>query len=346
MSSQSLSSQSGSSEDSSRDSSRDSSEDSSDQPSSDQPSSDQPSSDQPSSDEPSSVEESSVDEPSSDDPSVDPSIDLSSEEVEPSEVEQPSAERGCCKIAAITPVALDATDGDGDGDLGNTFAGENSSLYSSDDCVSEEDCEAEVTRLNAIMEGDDESAREALEGYQGENYDKDFIEAGGINNQTRFGVLSWEPPCGCDGTSTSSDDSSFDVSSILSSLPSSDVSEISSDPVGCAEIIRTCFDDNTLTSSTFHTGVTEEQARELANNASADEDLWADPKGEYASLVAAAPVFDLLGKASITDPDMPAMNSPRVRGNTGYHIRSGGHGLGEVDWNWFLDFTDPEGMQM
>ena len=74
--------------------------------------------------------------------------------------------------------------------------------------------------------------------------------------------------------------------------------------------------------------------------ASADEDLWADPKGEYASLVAAAPVFDLLGKTSITEPDMPAMNSPRVRGNTGYHIRSGGHGLGEVDWNWFLDFTD------
>lgn len=74
--------------------------------------------------------------------------------------------------------------------------------------------------------------------------------------------------------------------------------------------------------------------------ASSDEDLWADPKGEYASLVAAAPVFELLGKKSITEPTMPALNTPRVVGNTGYHIRSGGHGLGEADWNWFLDFTD------
>lgn len=74
--------------------------------------------------------------------------------------------------------------------------------------------------------------------------------------------------------------------------------------------------------------------------ASADEDLWADPKGEYASLVAAAPVFKLLGKESISDSEMPPLNSPRVAGQTGYHIRTGGHGLGEVDWNWFLDFAD------
>ena len=74
--------------------------------------------------------------------------------------------------------------------------------------------------------------------------------------------------------------------------------------------------------------------------ASADEDLWADPKGEYASLVSAAPVFQLLGTQAITQATMPALNKPRVLGNTGYHIRSGGHGLGEVDWNWFLDFTD------
>jgi hypothetical protein len=74
--------------------------------------------------------------------------------------------------------------------------------------------------------------------------------------------------------------------------------------------------------------------------ASADEDLWADPKGEYASVVAAAPVFQLLGKPSITEPEMPALNEPRVVGQTGYHIRTGGHGLGDEDWNWFLDFAD------
>ncbi|MDE0865997.1 MAG: acetylxylan esterase [Rubripirellula sp.] len=74
--------------------------------------------------------------------------------------------------------------------------------------------------------------------------------------------------------------------------------------------------------------------------ASADEDLWADPKGEYTALVSAAPVFELLGTKSITETTMPPLNQPRIAGKTGYHIRSGGHGLGEVDWNWFLDFTD------
>ena len=74
--------------------------------------------------------------------------------------------------------------------------------------------------------------------------------------------------------------------------------------------------------------------------ASADEDLWADPKGEYASLVAAAPVFQLFGKKSIVSSSMPPLGQPRIVGQTGYHIRAGGHGLGDTDWNWFLNFTD------
>ncbi|MCC7175398.1 MAG: hypothetical protein IT159_09400 [Bryobacterales bacterium] len=74
--------------------------------------------------------------------------------------------------------------------------------------------------------------------------------------------------------------------------------------------------------------------------ASAGEDLWADPKGEYASLVAAAPVFALLGKQSIREEQMPAINQPRVVGQTGYHIRTGGHGWTDQDWDWFLDFAD------
>ena len=74
--------------------------------------------------------------------------------------------------------------------------------------------------------------------------------------------------------------------------------------------------------------------------ASADEDLWADPKGEYASLVAAAPVFQLFGKESIVSSSMPPLGQPRIVGQTGYHIRAGGHGLGDPDWNWFLNFTD------
>jgi hypothetical protein len=74
--------------------------------------------------------------------------------------------------------------------------------------------------------------------------------------------------------------------------------------------------------------------------ASADEDLWADPKGEYGALLAAAPVFELFGKESIVNPQMPPLGVPRIAGQTGYHIRAGGHGLGETDWNWFLNFAD------
>lgn len=74
--------------------------------------------------------------------------------------------------------------------------------------------------------------------------------------------------------------------------------------------------------------------------ASADEDLWADPIGEYSAVVAAAPVFQLLGKESITTKSMPAMGQQRIVGQTGYHLRAGGHGLGDEDWNFFIHFAD------
>ncbi len=67
--------------------------------------------------------------------------------------------------------------------------------------------------------------------------------------------------------------------------------------------------------------------------ASAADDLWADPRGEFESLVAAAPVFQLLGKDSIHTKQMPPLNSPRVEGVTGYHIRSGPHDLTRRDWS-------------
>lgn len=73
--------------------------------------------------------------------------------------------------------------------------------------------------------------------------------------------------------------------------------------------------------------------------ASADEDLWADPRGEYAALVAAAPVFRLFGLEPCEDPAMPPLNTPRHAGATGYHIRTGVHNLTEQDWGFFLDFA-------
>jgi len=74
--------------------------------------------------------------------------------------------------------------------------------------------------------------------------------------------------------------------------------------------------------------------------ASKDRDLWADPRGEYTSVVQAGPVYELFGIEHISDPEMPALDTPRHVGKTGYHIFSGGHGLEEQDWNAFLDFAE------
>jgi lysophospholipase L1-like esterase len=73
---------------------------------------------------------------------------------------------------------------------------------------------------------------------------------------------------------------------------------------------------------------------------SAAEDLWADPRGEYLSVVHAAPVYELLGKSTITDPEMPPLAQPRFVGPTGYFVRPGEHNLQEDDWANYLDFFD------
>jgi hypothetical protein len=73
--------------------------------------------------------------------------------------------------------------------------------------------------------------------------------------------------------------------------------------------------------------------------ASAEQDLWADPKGEFLSCVAATPVYRLLKKEGLTVTEMPPVNSP-VHSTIGYHIRTGGHGVTLYDWQRYLDFAD------
>ena len=73
--------------------------------------------------------------------------------------------------------------------------------------------------------------------------------------------------------------------------------------------------------------------------ASAEDDQWADPKGEFLSCVAASPVYKLLGTKGFPGVNMPAVNSP-VAGTVGYHIRTGGHAVTLYDWTQYLDFAD------
>ena len=74
--------------------------------------------------------------------------------------------------------------------------------------------------------------------------------------------------------------------------------------------------------------------------ASADEDLWADPRGEFLSLARASPAFALYSDPAVDSGDMPDLDAPAVWGRRGYHVRSGGHDLTAADWDHFADFAD------
>jgi hypothetical protein len=73
--------------------------------------------------------------------------------------------------------------------------------------------------------------------------------------------------------------------------------------------------------------------------ASADEDLWADPRGEFLSLAHASPVYALWGEPAIGPDEMPPLERPLIAGRRGYHVRTGGHNLTPYDWARFVDFA-------
>lgn len=73
--------------------------------------------------------------------------------------------------------------------------------------------------------------------------------------------------------------------------------------------------------------------------ASASEDLWADPRGEFLSGVLATPVYRLFGLPGLPVTEMPPPDMP-VMGTIGYHIRTGKHDITPFDWDQYLKFAD------
>ena len=73
--------------------------------------------------------------------------------------------------------------------------------------------------------------------------------------------------------------------------------------------------------------------------ASAAEDLWADPKGEFLAGYYAGPVYELYGLKGLGVNVQPPLNQP-IMNDIGYHIREGKHDVTDFDWMSFMDFAD------
>jgi hypothetical protein len=73
--------------------------------------------------------------------------------------------------------------------------------------------------------------------------------------------------------------------------------------------------------------------------ASAQDDVWADPKGEFLAASYTAPVYRLYNKAALNNSDMPAVNQP-VGFFVRYHIRTGRHDITAYDWEQYIRFAN------
>jgi hypothetical protein len=74
--------------------------------------------------------------------------------------------------------------------------------------------------------------------------------------------------------------------------------------------------------------------------ASASDDLWGDPKGQYLALYHSVPAYQLYSKTTRLPEAMPPLDTPVTAGKVAYHVRDGIHNLTLKDWNFYMDFAD------
>jgi hypothetical protein len=70
----------------------------------------------------------------------------------------------------------------------------------------------------------------------------------------------------------------------------------------------------------------------------AEQDLGANPQGQFDMLKAAAPVYEFLGAGGLGTAGMPS-SGKLVDTTLGFAIRPGKHSMTAEDWTFFLDFA-------
>jgi hypothetical protein len=69
-------------------------------------------------------------------------------------------------------------------------------------------------------------------------------------------------------------------------------------------------------------------------------DQWSDPVGEFLAMVAAGPVYRLVGGKDLGATELPPLDAPVTGGDLAFHYHSGGHMAVPADWKAFLDFAE------
>lgn len=69
-------------------------------------------------------------------------------------------------------------------------------------------------------------------------------------------------------------------------------------------------------------------------------DQWSDPKGEFLAMVAAGPVYELLGAGGLATDQLPDLDKPLTSGHLAFHYHSQGHRAVPEDWRQFLQFAE------
>ncbi|WP_232325838.1 alpha/beta hydrolase family protein [Spirosoma montaniterrae] len=75
--------------------------------------------------------------------------------------------------------------------------------------------------------------------------------------------------------------------------------------------------------------------------AAAEDDRWADTRGQFLAALEAGPVYALYNKAGLGVTDVPPVNQS-VGKAVRFHVRTGVHDVTDFDWWQYLTFADEE----